>query len=207
MARLHCFPSGSGKWLAPPILGALDFVVTEGGRPVEEYDVRWPDQAEHLTAAIAAPASAEMFPNLLRCLQLGDGERESLAFVPYGPAEAGQPAGLDLRLHFWIGTELAGLHPSVLNRAAMHDDGRNLDQAIAAGLAALGARSGRRHLFIAAGPSLNAAIDPRARALASQTGRYRGPRGGFKSCRRPGLGVDLPADARHWRAVFQRRKH
>jgi HEAT repeats len=176
MIRVHCFVGGSAKWLAPPQLSARDFIVTEGGKPVEEYSFHWPAVREALNLAIVTPASAAVYPDLLHSLQLVNQQDESVALLSYAEEETVPASQADdpAQVHFWTEAELSALRASPANTQTIAPQTIglarwNLDQAVAAGVEALRARPGNRHLFVVAGPSLTSGVHPQTRAIAQDS--------------------------------------
>lgn len=150
-ARLSCVVDSVG-WLGQLELNALNFVISEGNRQVEEYQLQWVKEAEPFVALIVQPRSWNGNGELLKPALRGASLNESYGFLPYqtlfSPVRGKEhDDASEVKFESYLETS-----KEYLGRT--YEIAKSLGDAIRVGLSALKTQAGKKHLFILANPSV-----------------------------------------------------
>jgi hypothetical protein len=150
--RLCCVADSVGGWLGQADLNALNFVITEGERQIEEYHLQWVQDAEPFVALLVQPRSWNGNGELLKPALRGAGVSEVYGFLPYqtpySPVrgkEHDDASEVKFENYLEMSKEYLG---------RTYEVARSLGAAISLGLSAIQKQKGRRHLFVLADPSV-----------------------------------------------------
>jgi hypothetical protein len=150
--RMSCVADSVGGWLGQAHLNALNFVITEGERQVEDYRLTWLNNEEPFIALIVEPRSWNGSGELLKAALCESGVNESYGVLPYqtpySPVrgkEHDDAAEVKFENYLEVSKEY-------LRRS--YEVARSPEFALKVGLAALNQQTGSRHLFLLADPSV-----------------------------------------------------
>jgi len=155
---LSCVADAATGWLGALEINALNFVITEGERQIEDYYLNWLGNDAPLTALVVLPRSWNGSGELLRPALLGAGANESYGFLPYQTPYSpirGNEHDDAVEVNFGRYIEVSKNY-----LAQRYYVARSLGFAIKAGIAALGQPHGKRHVFVLADPSVGDADAP-----------------------------------------------
>ena len=155
---LSCVADAATGWLGAAEINALNFEITEGERPIEDYYLNWLSNDTPLTALLVLPRSWNGSGELLRPALLGAGDNENYGFLPYqtpySPIRGNeQDDAVEVNFARYIEVSKNYL-------AHRYYVAKSLGFAIKAGITALGQPRGKKHIFVLADPSVGDAAAP-----------------------------------------------
>ena len=155
---LSCIADAATGWLGALEINALNFVIAEGERQIEDYHLNWLPGDMPLAALLILPRAWNGSGELLRPALLGAGAHESYGFLPYQTPYSpirGNEHDDAVEVSFGRYVEVSKNY-----LAHRYYVARSLGFAIKAGLAALGRQPGKKHIFVLADPSVGDAAAP-----------------------------------------------
>lgn len=150
--RLCCVAEQIGGWLGPMELDALNFIIREGERQIEDYRLEWVIEDQPFVALIVQPLSWNGCGELLKPALRGAGVGEIYGFLPYQTPNSevrGKEDDDASEVKFENYLEMS---KEYLGRT--YDVAKNLCTAIEIGLTTVQKQDGRKHICILADPSL-----------------------------------------------------
>jgi hypothetical protein len=151
-ARLCCVADSVGGWLGQFDLNALNFVITEGERQLEDYRLQWAKDPEPFVALLVQTLSWNGNGELLKPALRGAGVNEVYGFLPYqtplSPVrgkEHDDVSAVKFENYLEMSKEYLG---------RTYEVARSLGVAIQVGLSAIQLQKGRKHLFVLVDPSV-----------------------------------------------------
>jgi hypothetical protein len=152
IVRMCCLADSVGGWLGQFDLNALNFVITDGVRQVEEYRLHWVNDVEPFVALIVQPRSWNGNGELLKTALRSARVNETYGFLPYQTPfslirgkEHDDASEVRFENYLEMSEEYLGRTYEVAD---------SLGAAVEVGLSALQKQRGRRHLFILIDPSV-----------------------------------------------------
>jgi hypothetical protein len=156
VVRLCSVADSVGRWLGQNDLNALNFVITEGGRQLEDYHLNWSKQTEPFVALIVQPRSWNGNGELLKPALRDAGVNETYSFLPYQTPcssvrgkENDDASELKFENYLEMSKEYLG---------RTYEVAKSLGSAIRLGLEAMQTQKGARHIFVLADPSVGDSV-------------------------------------------------
>ena len=164
-ASFCCLSSKAGIWFGSSELSALNFVIEEGGKQIEEFGCSWSDPVQTISSAVIAPAALSLRGQPLRMLSDQANNSEALSIFSYFPSSA--IVTRDNRN--WLAeNQAADLSSGVGPRRFSASN--SFHEAVLRGLEMLSSSPGPRHLFVVVDSSCEGKLPSAVSKLARACG-------------------------------------
>ncbi len=161
IAKLSCLSPDSHSCYGQSELNALNFLIEENGRQIEEFECRWIEPAEKISVSIVAPASLSSRGPSLRSLAQQASSGDAVSILRYLPSL--QSSGKDVRN---LLAEGSAVEVSIGLGSQGSSPLNNFGEAVLKGFDKLTTAAGPQHLFLVVDRSVEAKLSANIRKLA-----------------------------------------